>query len=159
MPENFSRRGRRQPRKHPQQRGFSAPGRAEECHDLPRHDFDISGRNNFNASAIWLGVKLFQRAPFENRLGILAARKHRRYRGGIGLRHKRIMNDSEGLSGTDFSLWGFVLHRTSFPELHGKGSPGCDPPKKHCHSERSEESLFDFSACKDTRRDSSLRSE
>jgi hypothetical protein len=31
--------------------------------------------------------------------------------------------------------------------------------KSDCHSERSEESLFDFNACKDSRRDSSLRSE
>jgi hypothetical protein len=39
------------------------------------------------------------------------------------------------------------------------GFTGCGKKALFCHSERSEESLFDLSIRKETRRDSSLRSE
>ena len=58
VPQHVSGRRLAEPGKHAQQRGFSAAGRTEQGNDLAGFDFEIVGRDDFNAAPVRLDVEL-----------------------------------------------------------------------------------------------------
>jgi hypothetical protein len=69
VPINGAAGSGRKAGKHAKHSGFATAGRAQQTNNLPGINGDVGGRDDLNATAIGLRVKLFQSARFDDGLG------------------------------------------------------------------------------------------